>query len=129
MSILYPLLKKHNNVNLHSKLTLYRSYIRPVLTYACPVFDNAAKTHIKRLQVIQNKCLRMALNSPYRTRISSLHYQSDIPYIHDYIGKLSESFFKNSAKSNNKLISRLGDYDARLGPHIKRKHKLPKRSS
>ena len=50
ISTLYPLLHKKSGVNLHSKLTLYRSYIRPILTYACPVFSNSAKTHILKLQ-------------------------------------------------------------------------------
>jgi hypothetical protein len=39
--ILYPLLKKNSTVPLHSKFTLCRSYIWPILTYACPVFANS----------------------------------------------------------------------------------------
>jgi hypothetical protein len=73
MKILFPLLKKNSCLPLKPKLTLYRSYIRPILTYACPVFANAAKTHLRKLQVKQNKNLRMVLNAPFRTLIRVLH--------------------------------------------------------
>jgi hypothetical protein len=125
MAILYPLLKKNSGVNRHSKITLYRSYIRPILTYACPVFDNAAKTHIKKLQTVQNKCLRMVLNARFRTRITTLHERTNLPMIDKFIGKLSDSFYKNAERSKNKLISRLGDY-TRLPSNFHQKHKLPR---
>lgn len=63
--ILYPLLKKNSNVLLNSKITLYRSYIRPILTYACPVLANIAETHIQKIEIAQNKKLRMTLSAPY----------------------------------------------------------------
>jgi hypothetical protein len=45
-NFLYSILKKNFSVLLDSKITLYRSYIHPILTYACPVLANKAKTHI-----------------------------------------------------------------------------------
>lgn len=61
IAILYPLLKKRKSLSFHSKLTLYRSYIRPALTYACPVWSNSAICHINKIQVTQNKCLRIII--------------------------------------------------------------------
>jgi hypothetical protein len=118
--MLYPLLKKNACVPLNSKISLYRSY-------ACPVFSNAAKCHIKKLQVAQNKNLRMVLSAPYRTRTHLLHKRSNIPTIPEFINKLTESFFKQSAKSKNKLVKRLGVYETRLPPS-RLKHKLPRPS-
>ena len=126
--ILYPLLKKHSSVPFNSKITLYRSYIRPILTYACPVFANTAKTHIKKLQTAQNKNLRMVLSAPYRTRTQLLHKRSNIPLITPFIAKLTESFYKKSAKSENRLVQRLGVYHNRSLPHYL-KHKLTRPSS
>ena len=126
--ILYPLLKKHSSVPLNSKITLYRSYIRPILTYACPVFANTAKTHIKKLQIAQNKNLRMVLSAPYRTRTQLFHKRLKIPLITPFIAKLTESFYKKSAKSENRLVQRLGVYHNRSLPHYL-KHKLTRPSS
>jgi Reverse transcriptase (RNA-dependent DNA polymerase) len=125
--VLYPLLKRNSPVPTNSKITLYRSYIRPILTYACPVFSNAAKSHIEKLQVVQNKNLRMVLNVPYRTRISYLHTRANIPTVKNYITKLTEGFYKQSAKSKNNLVKRLGEYSTRL-PSSRLKHKLPRSS-
>jgi hypothetical protein len=126
-SILFPLMKKFSAVPLKEKITLYRSYIRPILTYACPVFANAAKTHIQKIQVAQNKSLRMVLSARYRTRIHLLHKKSNIPMIGPYISKLTENFYRNSANSRNTLVKRLGEYSHRtIFPRLK--HKLPRPS-
>lgn len=125
--ILYPLLKKNSSLPRHSKITLYRSYIRPILTYACPVFANAAKTHIKKLQVAQNKNLRMVLSARFRTRINILHERTKIPSIQVFINKLTERFYRQAAKSNNELVKRLGVYSTR-SPFPRLKHKLPRPS-
>ena len=125
--ILYPLLKKFSSVPRQSKITLYRSYIRPILTYACPVFANAAKTHIKKLQVAQNRNLRMVLSAKYRKRTQLLHNRANIPTIEKFIKKLTESFYKKSAYSANVLVKRLGVYSNRSLPS-RLKHKLPRPS-
>jgi hypothetical protein len=125
--ILYPLLKKNSTVPLQSKITLYRSYIRPILTYACPVFANAAKTHIQKMQVTQNKNLRMVLSAPFRTRINLLHKRTNIPTVKNFITKLTENFYRQSAKSDNGLVKGLGEYSSRLN-FSRLKHKLPRPS-
>jgi hypothetical protein len=123
MSSLYCLLKRTSTLSESNKITLYRSYIRPIMTYAVPVFSNCANCHMQKLQVLQNKCLRMALNAPYRTRISTLHRKTKIPTIKSFASKLTENFYKNSAKSFNPLVSRLGVY---LPSALPPKHRLPR---
>ncbi|PSN37478.1 hypothetical protein C0J52_27632, partial [Blattella germanica] len=68
---LYPLL----NSSLRSEyyLLIYRLCIRPILTYASPVWNNASNTSIKKLQTFQNKILRRAVNAPWYIRNSTLH--------------------------------------------------------
>jgi hypothetical protein len=127
MKILFPLLKKNSCLPLKPKLTLYRSYIRPILTYACPIFANAAKTHLNKLQVLQNKNLRMVLNAPYRTRIASIHKKANMPTISEFITKLTEKFYVRASGSTNRLVKRLGDYSQRTLPQ-RLKHKLPRQS-
>jgi hypothetical protein len=120
---LFPLMKRTSSLSQQGKITLYRSYIRPVMTYACPVFSNCADCHMKRLQIFENKCLRMALNAPYRTRITSLHGRSRIPMIKSFVKQLTDKFYQKCAYSTNKLVSRLGDY-SRLS--CRSKHRLPR---
>jgi exonuclease III len=125
MATLYPLLKKSSPLNRSSKLLLYKLYIRPILTYGCPVFTNCANTHLNTLQILQNKCLRMVSNAPFRTRVSLLHTKLGLETVKAFINRLTENFYKNSAKSSNKLVSRLGEYSTRKN-FPKLKHRLPR---
>lgn len=123
VSTLYCLLKKNNSLSLHSKISTYRSIIRPTMTYACQIFNNCAKCHFNKLQVQQNKCLRMILSAPYYTRTTKLHLDSGIPTIRDFVNKLTESFYERCNTHSNELISILGTY--KLDEIGRVKHRLP----
>jgi hypothetical protein len=126
ISLIYSLLKKHNKISVRNKLLLYKSYLRPILTYGCPAWANIAKSHLKKIQTVQNKCLRMALNAPYCTRISELHKNASIPTINEFINKLTDRFYLRSSTSENILINRLGNYNNST-LNFRVKHKLPKK--
>jgi hypothetical protein len=126
MVFLYPLLKKYSHVPVHSKLVLYKQYIRSILTYSCSIWCNSASTHLNKLQTFQNKCLRMVLSLPYSTKISKLHSKADILYINEYINKLTDKFYVRSQLSNNCLIRKFGNYTTSSVP-FRIKHRLPKK--
>lgn len=90
ISILFCMLKKYNRVRLNVKCMIYSAYIRPIIAYAIPVFSNYP-TVLKKLQVFQNKCLRMASNSEYETRNSYLHRICKMPTINSHKKFLRES--------------------------------------
>ena len=62
--------------------------IRSVITYACPVWEFAADTHLLKLQHLQNRVLRTIANYPRRTPIHDLHMVFKIPYVYDFTTKL-----------------------------------------
>jgi hypothetical protein len=128
ISILYPLLKKHSSVNFETKLLLFKLYLLPILTYGCPVWANMSNCHFKKLQVQQNKILRMVLSAPYRTKIETLHKDSGVSYLKERVEKLSTKFYDNLTNNpiRNPLVRNLGNYSQNtLGFRIK--HKLPKK--
>jgi hypothetical protein len=90
LSTLYCIMKKQNAVNVESKIAVYRSYIRPIITYASTIFHNCPKTHFQRLQIFQNECLRMALNKEYGTANLELHREAKIPTIEEFVTKTSD---------------------------------------
>jgi len=126
VAILYCLLKRSSHVRREEKITLYRSYIRPILTYACPVMAHIAKCHLKKLQIQQNRTLRMVLKAHRRTRIELLHKRTGIPLMSDFMSKINKKFYENCEKSDNKLIKRLGTAQ-RSAALAKVKHRIPKR--
>jgi hypothetical protein len=126
-SSLYCLLKRNSHVSLDSKLRIYKAYIRPIMTYACPVFANAANCHINKLQLFQNKILRMILDIKWNDFKSTqdIHDSANIPLIRDFIVKISRNFYSKSLSHSNHLINKLGNYDTDSLP-FPVKHRLPK---
>ena len=126
MVVIYSLLRKQSFLNTDSKKILYTAYIRSILMYACPVFANCAQSHIKKLQIFQNKCLRMVLNAPYATKISTLHEDSELLYIHEFIKKITDRLYNKSKYSASQLIQDLDDYSTNV-IRFKIKHRLPRK--
>ncbi|GFX67210.1 hypothetical protein TNCV_2185571 [Trichonephila clavipes] len=53
-----------NRTTRHFLWSLYKQILRPVITYGSPVWGAAAATHMNKIQVIQNKILRVMTNAP-----------------------------------------------------------------
>jgi hypothetical protein len=126
-SSIYCLLNRKSHASLDSKLRIYKALIRPMLTYACPIFANAAKCHINKLQLLQNKILRMILNvrwDDFKSTID-IHDSANIPLISNFIQKISDNFYSKSNSHHNSLIANLGNYDQDSLPFVV-KHRLPK---
>ena len=84
-----------------NKLTLYKLLIRPILTFAAPVWSNTSTTNYRHLQTLQSKCLRVIGNYPRRTPIPLLHSTLNIEHIHEFIYRLSEKFFHHCSNHQN----------------------------
>ncbi|CRL01448.1 CLUMA_CG014497, isoform A [Clunio marinus] len=112
VSSLYCLFRKNNSVSFHAKLTAYKTLIKPIMTYACPIFSNCPVIHFKKLQIQQNQMLRMVLNAPFFTRTTDLHEQAnDIPTVRQFVDKLTRQFYSRASSHDNKLVKNLGKYD------------------
>lgn len=101
---LYPFLGRRSTLNKELKITLYHLYIRSILTYAAPLLVEAAPTSIAKLQVLQNRVLRLILQKGWRTRISLLHEESHVPRIHNFLLRLDATFLHKCSSSENLLI-------------------------
>jgi hypothetical protein len=60
LGVLGPLLNRRSGLSYSKGVLLYRQLIRPMMDYACPVWISAARSHIRKLRVVQSKCLRIA---------------------------------------------------------------------
>ena len=89
---LYPLINRRSRLSLKNKLAVYRQVIFPVIAYAMPVWDCCANTHKQKLQVIQNKILKMILNLPPWTRTSEVHDLACIDPLNTAIEKHQSRF-------------------------------------
>ena len=88
----FPLLNRKSILNYKNKMLLYKACIRPILTYDCQIFRKCAKSHLKRLQVIQNKMVKFIYYLNIRHSTERLHADHNQQTIMEIISDFTRSF-------------------------------------
>ena len=81
-----------------------------MMHYACPACRSAARSHVRRLQVLQSKCLRLATGAPWYVSNRQIHDDLGVPLFADHIRALTESFVSKLADLGDPLVRQLGRY-------------------
>ncbi|GFV54379.1 RNA-directed DNA polymerase from mobile element jockey [Trichonephila clavipes] len=102
---LLPLLNRSSILSLKSKRLIYLQYLQPTLTCACQIWGCAAQHHLNKLQILQNRTLRLILNYPRFIARRYLHRDSNIDPINENQISLSRTFYDNVNMHNNPLIA------------------------
>ena len=113
----YPLLNKNSRLSVENKMLIYKVVVRSAMVYACPIWSYISESNYNKLQVQQNKFLRLAGKYPIYTPVFKMHCELNIEKIKDYVKKLSIDYFSSMHCHCNKLIQDI-DY-----LNIKYKHK------
>lgn len=109
LRMIYPIYNRRSKLSQKNKLIIFKTIIRPVLTYGCPAWQIASKSNIKNLQIIQNHCLRIIGRYPRYERINTMHENINIEFIDEYIKKLTKKYFERIATHDNILIQNIGE--------------------
>jgi hypothetical protein len=127
LSSLYPLICPRHGLDNKLKATLFKTCVRPVLTYAAAMWGYAAPTHIQKLQRVQNKFVRIAFKPERGTWYNPLAEKHGICPIDDYIQSMTQQFYSSISTQNctNPLMRSLGRYNSET-LRFKYTHKLPK---
>ena len=104
---LYPLICRRSRLSRTNKLAVYKQIIAPAVFYAAPVWESCAQTHRNKIQVAQNRILRMILDCPYDTRITDLHQEAATPRVDAKITETKTKFVHKCQHSEYALISGL----------------------
>lgn len=118
---LYPIINRKSSMKPECTMLIYKSLIRPLMTYACVIWGNTSISHINRIQVLQNKILRMAVDAPWYVRNDQLHFELGILTIKEFIKKLTKKFHLNISNCPSADYYSLG----RKGIHTRLRRKLP----
>lgn len=94
---------RYMGISTKNLLTMYKGFIRPLLTYANAAWINCSQTIKKSMQVLQNKALRICLSKPLYTPIDELHTLSNIPFLYDFQLRLAKRYLENARL--NKICS------------------------
>lgn len=105
---LNSLINNNSTLRIKTAKLIYTSIIRPTLTYACPIWSNAAKSNIQKLQIIQNKFFRKILHAPWFIPNTQIHNELNLPTIHDLIKNYSLKFFNTLPSLHHAQFFNLG---------------------
>ncbi|GBN96542.1 RNA-directed DNA polymerase from mobile element jockey [Araneus ventricosus] len=116
----YSLICRNSKLSLNNKLLIYLAYLRPILAYASPVWACTAKTHLHKLEVLENKTIRMITNARWYHRNTDLKIALNIPSLKEFIQKLARKFFNNIQNIDNSTLQKIPYYDGSLQTNRKR---------
>ena len=119
---LYTLFKS-NRLKASTKLVLYQVIVRSAMLYACSVWGAAAHTHLKTLQIVQNKILRAISDAPRHTRNRDIHRALNITEITPYI---DNRITINTNLIQNHPCPHIRDINLIAPPHRKRIRRRPR---
>ena len=113
------------SISTNTKLVLFKALIRPLFEYSCTAFLAAPEKQLRKLQVLQNRALRLCLNFTMFDNIRStlLHSILKMPTVYERFVELSARF-GNRALNQVGPVSRLiqdnrGQKDAEFTPLAK----------
>lgn len=104
------LIGRRSRMSLRNKLTIYKSFILPVMTYASPVWAHAAPWLIEKLRRRHNKCIRTIAGSPWYVRNSIIHRDLKIKSFRQLLHKYSFNYFRKADRHTNPLVREASNY-------------------
>lgn len=122
-NLIFPLINKKSKLSVKNKLILYKALIKPILLYATPIWSNASKKLINKIQVVQNKTLRLIADAKPGETNNQVRSKLDIKDIKEDIYLQTQKFYQISVKQH-KILKDVGTLNRDNAP-FKIKHKLP----
>lgn len=107
IKMLYPFINRKSLLCNDNKIIIYKVIFQAILLYGCQVWGDCAKCHIKRLQISQNKTIKMMLNLPWHHSTLDVHRKANVELIHERIHKLNTKFITRCQFADNILVNEL----------------------
>jgi hypothetical protein len=104
MGLLSPLLNRRSELSIRNGVLLCKQLICHMMDYTCLVWRSVACTHVRRLQVLQSKCLRLVTATPWYVSNRQIYEGLGVPLFVDHITALTASFDSRLANMGNPLV-------------------------
>lgn len=118
---LYPIMNRKSALKPECAILLYKSLIRPLIMYSSQVWGaTLSKNKLHKIQTIQNKILRMAVNAPWFVRNSQLHRELKIETVETYIKQSTKRFLEKLQHVPGAVTFQIGQptVNRRLKPRL-----------
>ncbi|GFS82322.1 putative RNA-directed DNA polymerase from transposon X-element [Trichonephila clavipes] len=97
-------------MTMENKVLLYTAVLWPILSYGSPVRGYAANSNLKKLEISQNKTIRMIVHANMYMKNSDIYKALKLPTFKNFIKKLATNFFDSLPQTNNYHILNLENY-------------------
>ena len=84
-------------------MQLYKQYVRPVLEYGAIALLSAPKTTLEKIQLVQNKAIKIAYRLPWCTSTRKIHQLAQIEPIKNRFQSLANKFI-HSLEEHSELF-------------------------
>ena len=105
----YWLIGRRSNLNIQSKIMLYKAILKPVWTYGIQLWGTASNSNIEILQRFQSKTLRCLINAPWYVTNETIHRDLKIPTVKEEICKFRNRYNIKVNNHRNPLVTQLLD--------------------
>ncbi|GFS97213.1 RNA-directed DNA polymerase from mobile element jockey [Trichonephila clavipes] len=119
-AVLKRLISRRSKLAIRHKVLLYKSIIRPVMSYGSQIWGSAGMCHLKKLHTLTNSFLRQIVNAPWFARNEVIYRDLKIKPFLPHIKDLSKRFFDKLPSVPNELISNQPAYDPAVPSSQKR---------
>jgi hypothetical protein len=108
--MLGPLRNRKSDLTVWNGVLLYKQFIRLMMDCVCPALRTAAPTHVRRLHVLQSKCLRLATGSHWYVTSRQNNEDLGVPLFADQIRAVTASFDSKLTDVRKALVRQIGRY-------------------
>ena len=115
LNVIKTLKKKlhKNGITRKFLMKIYKGFIRPLFDYNHIPYLNISTGLQHKIQVFQNKVIRICLNESIYTRISDLHNEAKIPLLQTRLFHLSKVFLLKSISYNHLISQELDKFQVK----------------
>ncbi|KAJ2937413.1 hypothetical protein O0L34_g19102 [Tuta absoluta] len=122
-ALLRPVLK--SRLPLRTKLKMYKTYIRPRLTYAAPAwYALTSRTQRKKLQIVQNLSLRMVVDAGRYVRNDVIARDLRISSVEEFVRSLARRMYDRADNGPHAHLQNIAPHHAR--PPDERRRAVPR---
>lgn len=108
---LYPLIKRGSPLSTQNKLIIYKAYLRPIITYAIPVWGFLAKTNFDKLEILQSFAVRQIVEARWFFRNKDIYRALNLPTLREFAIKLSQKFYDSPILGENQSFTTIPPYN------------------
>ncbi|GFU83014.1 RNA-directed DNA polymerase from mobile element jockey [Trichonephila clavipes] len=109
-------------MTLSNKILLYTAVLRPILSYASPVWGYAANSNIKILEIAENSLIRSIVRPGRYVRNVLVYRDLKIPAFKTCIQNLAKKFYEDIPQTNDLNLIDIQNYN--LVDNIKRPSRI-----